>query len=458
MARLTPAGVAAMDPQFSPDGTRLACSLYPLDDRWAHDAQIAVIDLATRAIDVLTPGDRVLNYLPRWSPDGETIAFVSDRSGFANVWVIAAGGGEARPIAPRDEEVEDLCWAPDGRRVAYTTNSQAEKRIVVAGIDSGDAEPISTEPGVHSDLVWFPDGAAILGLHQSPQRPPNLIAYAVADRARRWLTDVAVGGLDPDLFADAEHVSWRSTDGLEVYGILLTPKEIVPNGHPALVLIHGGPTAQSRMDWDPTAHYFVSRGWVVIKPNFRGSRGYGRAFTDLLHGAWSQGDLQDNVTSVSVLRERGLVDERCVVAWGGSGGGLATFACLTMAPERFAAGVALYGVADFLNFPYQADRFARDLIDSELAPRAGNLALWTERSPLTHVAAVDAPLLVLHGDVDRRVPLIQSETMVEALRRAGKAVEFHVYEGEGHGWRKCATIQDYIARMDAFLVRHVLNR
>jgi dipeptidyl aminopeptidase/acylaminoacyl peptidase len=457
--RVTPEGIFAIDPQVSPDSTRIACVVSDTYGRWSHDAQIAVIDLTSGAIRVLTPTDEVVNNAPRWSPDGTTLAFVSDRSGYANIWTIAAESGEPRQLAPEDFEQGEPRWSPDGRRIAYTRNQDADIQIMVIEVANGRSERISTERGIHNGLSWSRDGERIVALHQSPERAPNVALYSSGGDRPAWLTNSAPGGLnDPEAFVYPEHVSWRSTDGTEVYGLLLTPRRVVPNRHPALIHIHGGPTAQTTMQWDPISQYWVARGWAVLKPNFRGSTGYGRKYTDLLHGTWTDLDLQDNVTSVNVLRERGLVDERRVVAWGGSGGGLATFACMAMAPGKFAAGVALYGVSDYVNFRHQTDRLARYLFDAELGPIDENYDLWMQRSPVTHAAQTEGPMLVLHGDADKRVPPEQGEVMVRALEKAGKTVEHHVYAGEGHGWRKVATVRDYINRMEAFLTRHVLDR
>lgn len=457
--RLTPEGIFASGPQVSPDSARVACVVLDTYGRWSHDTQIAVIDLASGAIDVLTPTDEVVNTFPQWSPDGATIAFLSDRSGYVNVWLVPATGGEARPLAPEPFEQGEPRWSPDGTRITYTRNAEADIQVYVAEITSGKTQRISTERGVTTGISWARDGESVCALHQSAERAPNVVRYAVGGNAPIWLTESAPGGLDnPETFVYPEHVTWPSTDGTEVYGLLLTPKRVVPNRHPALIHIHGGPTAQTLTQWDPISQYWVSRGWTVLKPNFRGSTGYGRRYTDLLHGTWTDLDLQDNITSVNVLRERGLVDERRVVAWGGSGGGLATFACMAMAPGKFTAGVALYGVSDYVNFRHQTDRLARYLFDGELGGIEENYDLWVERSPVTHAAKTQGPLLVLHGDADKRVPPVQSEVMVDALRNAGKTVEHHVYPGEAHGWRKSATICDYITRMEAFLTRYVLDR
>ncbi|MCA1669363.1 MAG: prolyl oligopeptidase family serine peptidase, partial [Thermomicrobia bacterium] len=457
--RITPEGLFATGPQVSPDGTRVACVIADTFGRWSHDAQIAVVTIATGRMTVLTPTEDVVNNAPRWSPDGTTIAFISDRSGFANVWTIAAEGGEARPLAPEPFEQAEPRWSPDGRRIAYTRNENADIQIMVTQVTSGTTEKASQRRGVHTGISWSADGERLYALHQSPEHAPNVVAYSSDGGAALSLIEGAPGGLtDPSAFVYPEHVSWQSSDGTEVYGLLLEPKQITPNKHPALIHIHGGPTSQTMMQWDPISQYWVSRGWTVLKPNFRGSTGYGRTYTDLLHGTWTDLDLEDNVTSINVLRERHLVDERRVVAWGGSGGGLATFACMAMSPGTFAAGVALYGVSDYVNFRHQTDRLAKYLFDAELGPIEENYDLWVQRSPVTHAARTEGPLLVLQGDADRRVPPAQSEAMVDALKKAGKTVEYHSYPGEGHGWRQTVTIRDYLTRMETFLTRYVLDR
>ncbi len=457
--RVTPEGIFASGPQISPNGTRIVCTITDTFGRWNHDAQIAVVEIATGAMTVLTPTDDVVNNSPRWSPDGTNIAFVSDRSGFANIWIIPTEGGEPHPVQPEQFEQAEPRWSPDGRRIAYTRNENADIQIMVTEVASRKTEKASQRRGVNTGISWSADGERIYALHQSPERAPNVVVYGVGQGAPVWLTEGAPGGLtDPSTFIYPKHVSWESPDGTEIYGLLMEPAHIIPNKHPALIHIHGGPTAQTLMQWDPISQYWVSRGWTVLKPNFRGSTGYGRKYTDLLHGTWTDLDLQDNVASINVLRERGLVDERRVVAWGGSGGGLATFACMAMAPGAFAAGVALFGVSDYVNFRNQTDRLAKYLFDAELGPIEENYDLWVERSPVTHAANTQGPMLVLQGDADRRVPPAQSEAMVAALKKAEKTVDYHVYPGEGHGWRQVATIRDYITRMEAFLTRHVLDR
>jgi dipeptidyl aminopeptidase/acylaminoacyl peptidase len=457
--RITPDSVVAIDPQVSPDSKRVACVLFPLRDRWAHEAQLAVVELATGALTVLTPTANALNYAPRWSPDGATIAFLSDRAGFTNVWLIPAGGGEARPLAPEDCEQGDPRWSRDGRRIAFTRTADADRQLMVAETGSGVARRVSREPGSHGAISWSPDGERLYALHHSPRHAPRVLMHTVADGAATVLATGAPGGLaDPDVFVYPEHIAWRSTDGTGIYGLLYTPAHVMPHQHPALVWIHGGPTGQTAMAWDPILQYFVSRGWVVLAPNYRGSAGYGRQYADRLHGAWGEGDLQDTITGVNVLRERGLVDERRIAAWGSSAGGIGAYGGMMTQPGTFAAAIVQAGITDFPGLRETSDRYGRYLPDAELGPMADQYALWVARSPLTYAAQAAGPILILQGSADRRVPAVLSARMAAALEQAGKMVSYQVYDGEGHGWRKCATIRDALLRMDAFLTRYVLER
>ncbi len=198
---------------------------------------------------------------------------------------------------------------------------------------------------------------------------------------------------------------------------------------------------------------------MVIEPNFRGSTGYGREFRDRLRGSWGHEDMFDNMGAIDYVKGRGLIDPAKVVAWGGSGGGYATNLLLGKWPDRFKAGVSLVGVSNFVSFPEQTDRIARPLIEELLGPRHENFELYGERSPVNFARDIKAPLMIIMGAEDRRVPAAQGEEMIEALKKAGKTdFEYVSYEGEGHGWRRVATILDYHQKMQDFLKKWVLER
>jgi dipeptidyl aminopeptidase/acylaminoacyl peptidase len=163
--------------------------------------------------------------------------------------------------------------------------------------------------------------------------------------------------------------------------------------------------------------------------------------------------------AIDFLEQRGLIDSSRLVAWGGSAGGYATKLLLGRWPDRFKAGVALVGISNLWNFQDQTDRIARFLIEELLGPRHTNFRLYQDRSPVTYAPDIKAALFIAMGAEDRRVPAVQGEEMVEALKKAGKTdFEYISYPGEGHSWRKVETILDFQQRMQTFLTHWVLER
>ena len=449
-----------IDPQWSPDGAQIAYVEFDQEGYPWHHTRIMVADLASGAIRTLVEWEGVSVLSPRWSPDGKRIVFIADRSGWANLWLVDAASGEAHQLVDDNWEHAEPTWAPDGRSIVYTRNVDGNIHLMRVGADGGTPEVLSDGPGLHGTPTFSKDGSRILFSHQSPISPANIYTIPAAGGERRAITRNTIAGLDSAGLILPESITYPSIDGLEIHAMLFTPSNARTrrSKHPLLVQIHGGPTAQTTWGWNPIVQYWVQRGWVVCSTNFRGSTGYGRAYTDAMHGRWGEIDMEDNVHAVYHLDKQGLIDPRRAVAWGGSGGGLATLSLLTQKPDVFKAGVDLYGVSNFVSFGEQTDRLARHLFPSELGPMAENFDLYERNSPTSHADKVKAPLLIFQGLDDKRVPPRQSEEMVEAMQKAGKFVEYVAYAGEGHGWRKVETVRDYLAKMEAFLIKYVIER
>lgn len=456
--RLSPADQFHLTPRWSPDGQRVAAVGYDKSKFLVYESRVIVIEADGGEVREIAGGENVANREPRWSPDGGRLAFVSDRSGWANLWIASIETGRLDHAIDESREHSEPCWSPDGRRLAYLANDDGNVQIWVLDLGNGERRPLTREPGTHTGLEWTPDGREIVCTFQSPVLPPHIIAVDAESGARREIVRPRLTGISGEDLVMPESIRYRSADGLEIHAMAFFPKEVRNGEHPLLIHIHGGPQGQYGLRWDASVQYFVQRGWAVVEPNFRGSTGYGRRFLDALNDSWGDLDLEDNIASIGALDVRGLIDRDRVVAWGGSGGGYATMVCLTRKPDVFRAGVALFGVSNLVNFGEQTDRLARDLVPWILGPSRANYRRWVERSPITYVDAVRAPLLVFHGDVDWRVPPAQSEELVRALEKLGKPVEYKLYEGEGHGWRRADTIIDYIERMDRFLTKYVVER
>lgn len=445
-----------LEPRWSPDGARVLYGQWPHYDMPWDERALVVADIESGERRVVAGGGRVTNADAVWSPDGAAIAFVSDRDGeFGNLWTCDADGGNARRLVHEDAQHATPAWSPDGRRIAYVRNDDGDCQIWCW--EGGATRQVTREPGVHGEVAWL-DDARLVCTFASPVLPADLYVIDARSGERRQLTQSATGGILGAGLVMPEHIAWESPDGLAVHGLLFAPRETRPGRHPLVVHIHGGPVGQTLANWQGHVQYLVGRGYVVLAPNYRGSKGYGRTFMERLYGDWGGGDLADNLAGARAAIARGLVDPRKVVAMGGSAGGYSTLICMTKAPDFFRAGVCRFGVADLATFTERTWIFERHYIAKLMGPAAENSALYRDRSPIHHVNQVREPLLILQGEEDIVCHPSQMNGMVEALRRAGKDVEYHTYPGEGHGWKRVATIIDDAHRIDDFLTRKVLNR
>ncbi len=444
-----------LEPKWSPDGARLLWCAWPHYDMPWDELAVVVADAEGNNAWTLAGGHRVTNDYPAWSPDGQRIACISDRdSEFGNLWVMHADGSSAERLVHEAAQHGSPAWSPDGRRIAYTRSEDGNVQVCLW--ENGQSRRITREPGVHDSLGWL-DATHLVCVFSSPVSPPDLYVLSL-DGERRQLTQSATGGVLGGNLIMPEHVQWTSRDGLEIHGYLITPPETVPGDHPLVVSIHGGPVGQTLFNWQPPVQYMAQRGWIVLQPNYRGSKGYGRTFMEKLYGDWGGGDLEDNITGAEMIIKQGLANPRKVVAMGGSAGGYSTLICMTKAPDFFRAGVCRYGIADLSTFTDKTWIFERHYIAKLMGAPSRNSALYVDRSAIHHIANVREPILILQGEEDIVCHPSQMNSMVEALRKVGKDVEYHTYPGEGHGWRKVSTIMDDAQRSDDFLIRKVLNR
>jgi dipeptidyl aminopeptidase/acylaminoacyl peptidase len=258
----------------------------------------------------------------------------------------------------------------------------------------------------------------------------------------------------------AQSISWSGNDGETVHGLYFPPasERYVGIGLPPLItIIHGGPTSQVRIIYAAEAQFYATRGFAVLYVNYRGGTGYGKAYKDKHRLNWGITDVQDAASGALYLEEQGLAHAAKRVILGGSAGGYTVLQSLVDMPGFWTAGVCLYGISNQFTLVSEADfkfesRYSETLLGAlpESAPRYRN------RSPLFHAEKIVDPVILFQGDEDNVVPKSQSDGMVEILRQRGVPYEYHVYAGEGHGWRKLETIEGYLKATLKFLERYVV--
>ena len=377
---------------------------------------------------------------PRFSPGGDLLAYVSDRSGWWNLWLSEIGSGQTRQLLSEEAEHGGpiwgpggmrFAWSPDGREIAFIRSSGGFSGIHVVTVATGASRPVGPQDGSVSALSWSPAGDRLATLWGNASCPTRLVTLDAASGEMTVVADGAPAGFEAAATPAPEAISWSTPDGARAHGLLYHPPGV--DRPPLLSLVHGGPTGHAEAGFNPRTSFWVDRGWAVLQVNYRGSTGYGRAYHQALRDQWGVHDVTDTVSGARSLADRGVVDGARMAVMGGSAGGFTVLLCLALHPDVFAAGVDLYGVADLFKLAEETHRFEAHYLDTIVGPLPEQYRRYVDRSPLAVADRIRSPLLILQGDKDEVVPLNQSQAILDKLRARGVEVELKVYEGEGAG-------------------------
>jgi dipeptidyl aminopeptidase/acylaminoacyl peptidase len=450
----------AWDPSVSADGRWIAWHEWDLAAMSWTASRIVLVDRDVGAPVVVAGGAHVSVGQPRFSSDGRALAYVSDETGWWNVHVRELGAGSgARPllVEPHDHAEpgwgpgqRSFAWSPGSDAIALCRNEDGFGRLVVVGLD-GSVREIAR--GWHHGLEWGPAG--IVAVRSGARTPPQVTVADPERGTRRVVARGVPAGLETAA-REPEVVSWLSGDHT-ITGLLYAPDDEPASLPPLLVDVHGGPTGQATARWDGSLRYFTSRGLAVLRPNPRGSTGSGRAFVQDHACSWGDADVADVAAAIEAAGAAGWGDPGRVAVAGGSAGGLTALLVAARHGHLVRACVSAYGVTDLYELGRTTHRLESRYLDEIVGELPGAAAVFRDRSPVTHAAAIRVPLLLLQGDADEVVPPAQAHVLADAVRAAGGTVELHVYEGEGHGWSRRATVQDELERTWAFLARWVVD-
>lgn len=442
----------AWDVRPSPDGRSLAYTFRPFDD--LNRLDIHLLELAGGQVTELIGAPKVRNWFARWSPDGSCLAFLSQQSGWNEIWLVRPGDQQPRQLTQLGHDVAEFSWSPAGDSLAAVLNRGGSLNLAVVDVHDSRVKDLDAGIGVYWRPQWAPGGDWLTVEFESPVQPPDLYKVELTDGRRIQLTNSAPATLPASTLVLPERVSYQSYDGLEIPAFLFRPAR--PNGA-AVLYPHGGPSLQYLEYWDPLVQYFVAKGYTWLCPNYRGSTGYGLAFEHANYNDWGGGDTQDCLHGARFLAALDGVDPGRIAIYGGSYGGYMVACCLSRDPEyRFACGIDKYGDANLISSWAQCNRDLRLYSQIFLGHPALNRQIYVDGSPIYQVENIRKPLLILHGLDDDVVPPQASEEWVMALKRAGKDYEYKTYAGEPHGFLKRANQLDAYGRIERFLDWHLL--
>ena len=428
----------------------------------ATDSDVYLLTVATGAAENLTPHQGKTVYTAAdISPDGSTVLLGSnEKYGVGNAALLDLATKKLTWVTDLQWEATPGEFAPDGRSFTYTVNEDGRTELYLVSRGTLQAEKLAFPEGLPGFAgrpnAFSPDGRQLLVSHQSSQRPSDLWIYDLAGRASRQLTVSTIAGLDPASIPPSQLVHYRSFDGMIISAFLWVPYNLKRDGtNPGIVLPHGGPTGQTVDSFNRTVAALSSRGYVVIAPNVRGSTGYGMAFQKANYADLGGGDLKDEVFAAQFLTASGYVHSKRVGITGGSYGGFMTLMAVGRTPGVWAAGVESYGIINWFTMYEHEDAALQQYQRSLMGDPVTDRAVYVSNSPLTYLGQVTAPLLVLQGDNDIRVPKEEAVQIVDILSKAGKTVDAHYYPNEGHGFVKRENQIDAIKRTIEWFDRHL---
>jgi dipeptidyl aminopeptidase/acylaminoacyl peptidase len=447
------------DPQWSPDGNRISYTTRPTqkaDDSGLSDVWMMNVSNGEKKKIEDTPAS---SDNARWSPDGKWIAYtgVTDpNSGVSTtyVYLVPSAGGTPRQLTSKfDLSAGAPVWSRDGKSLYFSANVLEANEIFSADVVSGNVTQLS-KTGASINLADITkDGNTAIGTLTLPNAPAEIYKSNLKftepialSSHNRWLSEFTL--------ADTEIVKWKSKDGTEIEGLLTKPVDSDGGKLPLLLNPHGGPTGASTNSFNGTVQVLAANGFAVLQPNFRGSTGKGLAFAQANKNTWGKGDYEDCMTGVDALIARGLADPDRLGAFGWSYGGYMTFWILTQT-DRFKAVSPGAGLTNIYSMYSQNDiqRYLRWFY-SDKAPWDATELYW-DRSPMKYVNNVKTPTMIMHGQVDTRVPIAQAQEFYRALKDRNVPVEFVVYPRENHGFTEPRHQMDRVQRYVRFFGKYL---
>ena len=432
-----------------------------------NESYLLTADLATGKLTQIEPNDPKIGAVTvsqaKFSRDGRGIWFVTDHGNeFSELRYVDMFTQETRTIAPQDRfDVEGFALGRDGRYIAYVRNEGGTSRLVVHDIGQrADVVLPALPPGaIIGSLAFDPRGQKLALSIETAQQPRDAWVMDLSGarpQLARW-TQSELGLIEPAKLVAAELVSFPTWDkvgsGLrQLPAYVYRPKTAGP--HPVVIDIHGGPESQYRPGWSAFTQFLVAElGYVVVAPNVRGSSGYGRSFLKLDDGRLREDSVRDIGSLLVWIGLQRDLDRNRISVMGGSYGGYMALASLVTYGDRLAGAVDVVGISNFVTFLTNTSAYRRDLRRAEYGDeRNTEMRAFLQRiSPLTNAKSIRKPLLIVQGLNDPRVPAMESEQMLAAVRANGGRVWYLAAKDEGHGFRKKGNRDAYLEATAQFL-------
>jgi dipeptidyl aminopeptidase/acylaminoacyl peptidase len=435
---------------WAPDGSALIVSRHHSN----LNNDLYRLNLVNGEATLLTPHEGDARFSgARVTPDGRSVYLATDRDGdFMRLARLDLSTLELTYLTPDDWDVEEVELSGGGRSLLASRNVEGYSNLVLFSGEGRRMPDVRVPEGVVGGFEFAPDSGRLAFTLVGPTLNPDVWVLDLPEGEPRPVTRSSTAGIPRSSFRQPRPFRYPSFDGREIPALLYEPEG---ENAPVIVNVHGGPESQSRPTFAPVTQYLLHRGYAVLFPNVRGSTGYGKAYTHLDDVELRMDSVKDLAHAAEWLRGRG--HER-VAVMGGSYGGFMVLAALTEYPELWSAGVDIVGIANLVTFLENTGSYRRALREPEYGSLEKDREFLEAISPTHKAGNIRAPLMVIHGKNDPRVPVAEAEQIVERVRKNGGTVEYLLYEDEGHGLAKLKNRLDAYPKIAAFLDEHLATR
>ncbi len=464
-----------MQPSWHKSGEYIACVGWNSPEMPWDGSELQLIcfdsdknDLRQSNKAVLAGSKDIAVFQPIFSPDGKWIAYVSDVTGWGELYLYDIYNSESKQLTSSASEHARPAWGQGMRTLAWSSNSHAVYalrsdsaviRLWKYGVDGTGSEVVWDSN--YTDITTIdvcPNEDTVAFLASGPKIPASIVTLALnSSNDLEVITRAQDLSISSSRLSSPKPVQWTGNDASIVHGLYYRPMSESSDLPPGIIMVHGGPTGQATSSFDPKVQFFASRGYAVLEVNYRGSTGYGRNYMLEMREEWGRIDRDDLISASKFLVDEQLVDSNRIVAMGGSAGGATVLLALIHSNGLFAAGVCSYPVTDMIGLTQDTHRFERHYCHNLIGAYPAYKEIYRQRSAILYADKITDPLIVFHGSDDKVVPVEQSIGVVKSLRARDVPHEFHVFDGEGHGWRKEDTITKYFTAIEQFLDKHVKN-
>ena len=432
---------------WAPDGRALNVSRHHSN----VDNDLYRLDLETGEATLLTPHEGDARFSgANVTPDGESIFLATDRDGeFLRLARLDLATLDLHYLTPDDWDVEGVELSSDGRYLIVSRNVDGYSDVLLFN-GRGTRMPDPEVPeGIVGGFGFSPDSKKLAFTLTAPGRNPDVWVLDLPDGEARRLTRSSTAGIPPRTFRKPRVVRYKSFDGREIPALFHEPEG---DNAPVIINVHGGPESQARPAFAPVTQYLLNRGYAVFFPNVRGSTGYGKEYTHLDDVRLRMDSVGDLAHAAYWLGERG---HGRIAVMGGSYGGFMVLAALTEYPDLWTAGVDIVGIANLVTFLENTGSYRRSLREPEYGSLQRDREFLESISPIHKAENITAPLMVVHGKNDPRVPVGEAEQIFERVSSNGGTVEYLLYEDEGHGLARLKNRLDAYPKIVAFLDAHL---